>query len=422
MTEKTPRVITCMDTEYDPSILTFEQASAHIDQCIAPLQSIEQVPLHQALDRVLAQEVRSPINVPPYDNSAMDGYAIVGADIPGSSEKRLEKIATVMAGTPYTGTIIAGQCARIMTGGKIPAGADTVIMQERVSVDGDTISIGPGHSKGANVRKAGDDISAGQIVLQQGHKIMPADVGLLASLGIPEVKVYRKIRVAFFSTGDELKPLGSILEDGQIYDSNRYSLLAMLSRAGADTLDMGAVADDRSALQTAFQSASANADVLITTGGVSVGEADFVKEILDRQGKIEFWKLAMKPGKPLAFGRINRCWFFGLPGNPVSAMVTFYQLVLPGLRKLSGQTTSEPTTFKLPCMSKLRKLPGRLEFQRGIMEKNAGGELVVRATGNQGSHVLSSMSKANCFIFLPMECENIEPGTEVEVQPFFGLI
>ena len=422
MTEKTPRPVTCMDTEYDPNIFTFDQASAHIDQCIKRLQSVEQVPIQSALDRVLASDITSPIDVPPYNNSAMDGYAIVAADIPESGEQRLKNVATVMAGKPYTGTIAQGQCARIMTGGKMPVGADTVVMQELVNVDGDTIFIGSGHHKGDHVRNAGDDITAGQLILQQGHKLSPADIGLLASLGIPEIKVYRKIRVAFFSTGDELKPLGSILQEGQIYDSNRYTLFAMLSHMGAETLDMGAIADDRTAIETAFQIASTNADVLITTGGVSVGEADFVKEILSEHGKIEFWKLAVKPGKPLAFGRINDCWFFGLPGNPVSAMVTFYQLVLPALRKLSGQSKLEHLTIKLRCMSKLKKTPGRLEFQRGVMAKNSAGEFVVTGTGSQGSHVLSSVSKANCFIVLPLEWGDVDIGTEVEVQPFLGLI
>jgi molybdopterin molybdotransferase len=422
MTDKTTRPLTCMDPEIDSSIYTFDQASAHIDRSIEPLHSVVQVPIQLALDRVLADDICSPINVPSYNNSAMDGYAIKAVDIPASGETPLKKVATVLAGSPFSGAINEGQCARIMTGAKMPDGADTVVMQELVKVDGDIISIGNNHKHGDNVRYAGDDIAAGQIVLQKGHKIQPADVGLLASLGIPEVKVCRRIRVAIFSTGDELKPIGTVLQEGQIYDSNRYSLFAMLTRMGADILDMGAIADDRCAIEHAFQTASGNADVLITTGGVSVGEADFVKEILSQHGKIEFWKLAMKPGKPLAFGRINQCWFFGLPGNPVSAMVTFYQLVLPGLIKLSGQSKHENTTIKLTCVSKLKKLPGRKEFQRGIIERNSEGDFVVKATGIQDSHVLSSVSKANCFIVLPMECGNIEPGTEVEVQPFFGLV
>lgn len=422
MTDKTSRPVTCMDSEYDPNIFTFEQASAHIDQCIKPLAGMEQLPIQRALDRVLSQDVISPINVPPYDNSAMDGYAISSADIPSNGEKRLAKVTTILAGSPYTGIIKQGQCARIMTGGKLPTGTDTVIMQERVTVDGENVIIDSSHHKGNHVRRAGEDIAEGQVVLQQGQKLLPADIGLLASLGIPEVKVNRRIRVAFFSTGDELKPLGSKLQDGQIYDSNRYAIFAMLSRMGAEPLDMGAVADDRLAIESAFQTASTNADVLITTGGVSVGEADFVKEILEQQGSVEFWKLAMKPGKPLAFGRINQCWFFGLPGNPVSSMVTFYQLVSPALRKLSGQSEFLPTTIKLPCQTQLRKTPGRLEFQRGIMEKNDQGKYIVKGTGSQDSHMLSSMSRANCFIVLPMEWGDVEAGTEVEVQPFFGLL
>jgi molybdopterin molybdotransferase len=309
-----------------------------------------------------------------------------------------------------------------MTGAKIPRGADTVVMQEMVQVDGDTVTFKTDHKQGENVRHAGEDMAAGDVVLHRGRKIIPADLGLLASLGVSEVQVFRKLRIAFFSTGDELKPIGSVLQEGQIYDSNRYALYAMLTRFGADVLDMGAIPDDRDATQAAFAMAAANADVLITTGGVSVGEADFVKETLEQQGDVKFWKLAMKPGKPLTFGRIDDCWFFGLPGNPVSAMVTFYQLVLPGLQKLSGQQKQEPTTIKVPCVSKLSKRPGRIEFQRGILEKNSQGHQVVKSAGGQGSHVLSSMSKANCFIVLPLECGNIEPGSEVEVQPFFGLV
>ncbi|WP_455211185.1 molybdopterin molybdotransferase MoeA [Kaarinaea lacus] len=422
MIEKNAKSLTCMDTEYDSSILQLDQALAHIENSIQPLQSIEQVVIHRALDRVLAQDVTSPIDVPPYDNSAMDGYAVSHSDLSTRGEIRLKTVATIMAGAPHNGDIVSGQCARIMTGAKIPNGTDTVIMQEVVDVAGDTITIQTTHKPGENVRRAGEDISTGETVLKQGRKITPADIGLLASLGIPEVKVYRRIRVAFFSTGDELKPLGSQLLDGQIYDSNRYTLYGMLSRIGADVLDMGAVPDDRQATQEAFTTAAANADVLITTGGVSMGEADFVKETLEQQGDVNFWKLAMKPGKPLTFGRIDQCWFFGLPGNPVSAMVTFYELVLPGLQKLSGQEKLLPTIITVPCVSTLRKRPGRLEFQRGIMEKNAKGKLVVKSTGNQDSHVLSSMSKANCFIILPIDCGTVEPGTFVEVQPFFGLV
>jgi molybdopterin molybdotransferase len=427
MTDKTSEQKTCMDSEYDSSILKFEQALAHIENSIEPLRSSEQVNIHCALDRVLARNVASPINVPPYDNSAMDGYAIMHRDLSdakqaGSQQVQLKTVATIMAGAPFQGELVPGQCARIMTGAKIPRGADTVVMQEMVKVDGDTVTFKTDHKPGENVRRTGEDMATGDVVLHQGHNITPADLGLLASLGISEVQVFRKLRIAFFSTGDELKPVGSVLQEGQIYDSNRYSLYAMLTRFGADVLDMGAIPDDRGATQAAFATAAANADVLITTGGVSVGEADFVKETLERQGDVKFWKLAMKPGKPLTFGRIDHCWFFGLPGNPVSAMVTFYQLVLPGLQKLSGQQKREPTTIKVPCVSTLSKKPGRIEFQRGILERDSQGQLVVKSVGGQGSHMMSSMSKANCFIILPLECGNVEPGSKVEVQPFFGLV
>ena len=422
MTEKTKQTITCMDSEYDSSILTLEQAQIHIENSIQLQQSLEQVSIHRALDRVLAQDITSPIHVPPYDNSAMDGYAVIFNDIAAGGEIRLKIAATVMAGAPHDGKIVSGQCARIMTGAKIPSGTDTVIMQERVEVDGDSIVIKNTHEQAENIRRAGEDIRRGDVVLQQGRKITPADMGLLASLGIPEVKVYRRLRVAFFSTGDELKPLGSVLQDGQIYDSNRYTLYGMLTRIGAEILDMGAVPDNRDATRVAFASAAANADVLVTTGGVSVGDADYVKETLEQQGNVNFWKLAIKPGKPLTFGRIDQCWFFGLPGNPVSTMVTFYQLVLPALQKLSGQDRLVPTTVKIPSVSKLHKRPGRLDFQRGVMTKNREGVLVVESTGDQGSHILSSMSKANCFIILPLESGDVEPGTVVVVQPFFGLV
>ncbi len=411
-----------MDNEYDSRILKLEQALEYIETSIQPVQSAEQVSIHGALNRVLAQDIHSPMNVPPYDNSAMDGYALNHVDLPTAGEAQLNIVATILAGAPFNGRIQPGQCARIMTGAKIPSGTDTVVMQEHVKVTGDKITLTAGHKPGENLRRAGEDISIGDTVLNQGRKITPADLGLLASLGIPEIKVRRQIRVAFFSTGDELRPLGTVLQDGQIYDSNRYSLFGMLTQFGANVLDMGAVPDNREATQAAFAAAAANADVLITTGGVSVGEADFVKETLERQGNMKFWKLAMKPGKPLTFGRIERCWFFGLPGNPVSAMVTFYQLVLPGLRKLAGQQRLDCTTIKVPCTSKLKKSPGRMEFQRGILQKDSEGRMTVTTTGIQGSHVLSSMSKANCFIVLPLEGSNVEPGAEVEVQPFFGLM
>ena len=411
----------CFD-DYDPNSLTMDAALQRIDQAVGPIHAYEYCNLRAALDRVLVQVVTSPINVPAHTNSAMDGYAICGADLPANGDAVLEVVATVLAGNPTPMTIKRGQCARIMTGGKMPSGTDTVIMQEHVTRDEDRISIGTGHRTGQNVRQAGEDLAIGEQVLQPGRRLTPADIGMMASLGISELKVMRRLRVAFFSTGDELRSVGQVLEEGQIYDSNRYTLHGMLSRFGADILDMGVIPDQRDAIRNAFLQAAAEADVLITSGGVSVGEADYVKEALTELGDVNFWKIAMKPGRPLAFGSIQHCHFFGLPGNPVSAMVTFYQFVLPALKKMAGQDSEVPNILELPCTTPLKKSPGRVEFQRGIIETDNQGNMVVRSSGQQGSGILSSMSKANCFIILPMECGSVEANTRVKVQPFAGLI
>jgi len=393
-----------------------------IEDAIHPITACEVCPIRSALDRVLAQAVNSPVNVPAHTNSAMDGYAIRGSDIPTDGETSLTVVATVMAGKPVEQVIESGQCARIMTGGKMPAGTDTVIMQEHVQRTDNHITLDTGHKPGQNVRQAGEDLAMGQEVFQHGRRLTPADIGMLASLGISEVKVIRRLRVAFFSTGDELRGVGEVLGDGQIYDSNRYTLHSMLIRFGAEPLDMGVIPDNREAIRAALLQASAQSDVLITSGGVSVGEADYVKECLNELGEVNFWKIAMKPGRPLAFGKIRQCHFFGLPGNPVSAMVTFYQFVLPALKKLCGQFHEPAPLFEARVTTPLKKSPGRVEFQRGIMETDKNGQLIVRSSGEQGSGILSSMSKANCFIILPMDCGNIEANSLVKIQPFAGLI
>jgi molybdopterin molybdotransferase len=310
-----------------------------------------------------------------------------------------------------------------MTGGVVPEGADTVVMQERAQASGKSITFAPGQRTGQNVREAGEDLRAGSVALRRGRVVRPADLGLIASLGIGEVAVYRPLRVAFFSTGDELKGIGSVLGEGEIYDSNRYTLHGMLARLGCETLDMGVVRDDPQAIERAFHEAAANADVVITSGGVSVGEADFVKGILGRLGEVVFWKIAMKPGRPLAYGKLGGAHFFGLPGNPVSVMVTFYQFVRDALLRLSGADPVEPVpTFTATCASRLKKAPGRTEFQRGILSRGPDGALSVRPTGEQGSGILKSMSEANCFIILGDATGNVEPGTAVEVQLLEGLV
>jgi molybdopterin molybdotransferase len=411
----------CMD-DYDPNSLPADVALETIKSALSSIRGNERVAVRSALNTVLAEDIHSKMNVPSGINSAMDGYAVCAADIPAEGTKALQVVGTSWAGKPFNNKINAGECARIMTGGLLPAGTDTIIIQESVERHDDVIKIDSQTRKGDNVRQAGEDIAIGDLVLAKGTRLAAADLGLLASLGTGEVTIKRKLRVAFFSTGDELRSVGEELDEGCVYDSNRYTLYGMLTRLGCELLDMGVVRDKREDVEEAFLSAADNADVVITSGGVSVGEADFVKETIHKLGQVEFWKVAMKPGRPLAFGRVKNACFFGLPGNPVSVMVTFYQFVQPALRKLMGENQIETITMRVPSASKLKKRPGRLEYQRGIMERDNDGQLVVRKTGAQGSGILSSMSQANCFIVLPIESSTVEPGMLVDVQPFFGLV
>jgi molybdopterin molybdotransferase len=412
----------CAD-DYDPDSMPVAKAREFIHQFLQPLGATLRVPIRSALGRVLAEDVLSPVDVPAHRNSAMDGWALRGADLERGGETTLAEIGASFAGRPFCGSVGPGQCVRIMTGGVVPAGADTVVMQERAKASGKSVTFAPGQMTGQNVREAGEDLAKGSVALRRGRIVRPADLGLIASLGIGEVAVYRPLRVAFFSTGDELKSVGTQLGEGEIYDSNRYTLFGMLQRLGCDVLDMGVVRDEPALLEHAFAEAAASADVVITSGGVSVGEADFVKAMLDRLGEVVFWKIAMKPGRPLAYGKIKGAHFFGLPGNPVSVMVTFYQFVRDALLVLSGAHPVEPVpTFNATCTARLKKAPGRTEFQRGILARGADGELNVRPTGEQGSGILKSMSEANCFIILGDATGNVEPGTSVEVQLLEGLV
>jgi molybdopterin molybdotransferase len=412
----------CAD-DYDPNSMPVAKARAFIHQFLAPIEGTVRVPIRSALGRVLAEDVLSPVDVPSHRNSAMDGWAMRGADLKADAETTLQEIGASFAGKPFGGRVGAGQCVRIMTGGVVPQGADTIVMQEHVKSDGDKVTIGKGHKKGQNLRKAGEDLATGQVALKRGVTLRAADCGLISSLGIGEVSVYRRLRVAFFSTGDELVSIGTQPKVGQIFDSNRYTIHAMLTRMGCEVLDMGVVRDDPNLLEKAFNDAAAAADVVITSGGVSVGEADFVKELLNKLGEVVFWKIAMKPGRPLAYGKIGAAHFFGLPGNPVSVMVTFYQFVRDAMLRLSGVDPVLPTpTFKVPCTSALKKAPGRTEFQRGILTREASGAWSVRVTGEQGSGILRSMSEANCFIVLPTDQGNVAPGALVDVQVLEGII
>ncbi|HTP48477.1 MAG TPA: gephyrin-like molybdotransferase Glp [Casimicrobiaceae bacterium] len=421
---KTLREASCAD-DYDPNSMPVAKARELIASFLVPVSAVERVHVRSALGRVLAEDLVSPLDVPGHDNSAMDGYAVRFADLKHDGETLLKRVGESFAGKPWDGAIGAGECVRIFTGGVMPQGADTVVMQERASEDaaGVRIAAGAVGKAGTNRRFAGEDLKRGQTVFRAGQRLRPAELGMIASLGIGEVNVYRRLRVAFFSTGDELRSIGTPLGAGDVYDSNRYTLYGVLTRLGCEVIDMGVVADDPASLERAFESAAQAADVVITSGGVSVGEADYVKRLLDKLGEVLFWKIAMKPGRPLAYGKLRNAHFFGLPGNPVSVMVTFYEFVRDALLTLQGQREIAPLpTFKVPLSAPIKKTPGRTEFQRGILSADGAGGWTVRTTGDQGSGILSSMSRANCFIVLPAETGNVAAGELVDVQLLEGLI
>ena len=412
----------CED-ELNTGLLTVAEAQSRILDGVTVVTDTETLPVREALNRVLAQKLVSPVDVPAHTNSAMDGYAVRAADLPAKGAAEFPVPGTSWAGRPWLTPIEPGQAVQIMTGGMMPEGADTVIMQEQVERDADIVRIGSGHKPGQNVRAAGEDIAAGAPVFSAGKRLTSADIGVLASLGLGEVSVYRRLKVAFFSTGDELRSVGETLGPGEIYDSNRYTLFAMLKKLDVEINDMGVVRDKRELIEQAFNEAAASADAIITSGGVSVGEADFVKETLEKIGSMSFWKIAMKPGRPVTFGHINDAVFFGLPGNPVSVMVTFFQFVRSALLKMAGEINPPPAySVRARTMSVLRKRPGRYEFQRGVLEQSAAGEFTVRSVGAQGSGILRSMSEANCFILLDPGQSSVEAGQDVLVQPFQNLI
>ena len=409
--------------DYDPNSMSVAKARLHIRNYLNPITEYELVDLRSSLDRILATDILSPANVPNYDNSAMDGYAFNADDITPNASTKLTIIATVFAGKAFDGTLAARECVRIMTGGAMPKGADTVIMQERVQCEANSIHFTEAPKRTMNVRYAGEDLKLGQVVLTSGHLMRAADLGLLASLGIAKILVYRKLKVAFFSTGDELASVGQSLEIGQVYDSNRYTLHGMLTRMGVEVIDMGAIPDNPDLLQSTLLTASQIADVVISSGGVSVGEADYMKLLLTKHGQVVFWKIAMKPGRPLAYGKVGDAHYFGLPGNPVAVMVTFYQFVREAMLVLMGQL--QPTQlpmFNVECTENIRKMTGRTEFQRGVLFADKDGIWKVKPTGAQGSAILSSMSLANCFIVLDEATGNLSAGAIVQVQVLDGLV
>ncbi len=410
---------------YDPQALSARHVKDFLAQLVQPVREQESVPLMLAHGRILAHDVISPISVPPHDNSAMDGYALRGAELLSDQPTPLKVVGTALAGAAWQGSVNAGECVRIMTGAIMPAGLDTVAPQELVKAEGDTVHVPAGLLQaGDNRRLLGEDLMAGQAALQAGTRLAPAACGLLASLGLPSVKVWRRPKVAYFSTGDEILSLGEAPREGAVYDSNRYTVAGLVQALGCELIDMGVVRDDPQALEQAFREAADQADAIITSGGVSVGEADHTKAMMKKLGDVAFWRIAMRPGRPMAVGRIERgdrsAVLFGLPGNPVAVMVTFAAFVRPALQQLMGWQAPPLPLLKAKSTEALRKKPGRTEYQRGIVSTNAAGQLEVSITGNQGSGVLSSMVQANGLIVLGHAQGHVAVGDEVEVMMFDG--
>ena len=417
-------IISCMGG-YDPDALPVARANEIIRSFVAPITGVETLPVRAALGRVLAEDIVSPINVPSHDNSAMDGYAVRADNLASHAPVTLLEIGVALAGKEFRGEVGSGQCVRVMTGAVMPAGTDTVVIQEIVKVDGKHVTVPPGQERGQNRRLAGEDLEKGKPALKAGALIRPAELGMIASLGIGDVRVKQRLRVAFFSTGDELRSITEKLGPGEVYDSNRYTLYGMLTRLGCKVIDMGVVRDDPILLEAAFRKAAASADAVVTSGGVSVGEADYTKQMMTKLGEVVFWKIAMRPGRPMAFGRIETdgkaAYLFGLPGNPVAVMVTFYHFVRGALLTMMGRADTDLPLLRVKSQSALRKKPGRTEYQRGVLEQR-NGEWTVRLTGAQGSGILRSMSEANCFVVLHHEQGSVKAGDPVDVMLMDGLV
>ena len=411
--------------------LSVDEVLQRIAQQVRPITDEESVDITQALDRVLARDVISPVSVPPHDNSAMDGFAFDGRALDAGGTLSLAVVGTALAGQGWAQTLRAGECVKIMTGAIMPPGLDTVVPLELTERTGDTVSLSCSALKpGANRRRLGEDLMAGEPALLAGQRLTPAALGLLASLGLQTLPVVRRLRVAYFSTGDEILSPGEAPREGAVYDSNRFTLTGLLKRMGIEVVDMGVVPDQPDSLRTAFERAGREADVVLTSGGVSMGDADHTRAIIQQLGQVDFWRIAMRPGRPMAFGRLDAVpgasaeagWLFGRPGNPVAAMVTFLVLVRPALQRLMGCSSKPPVLLKARCTEALRKRPGRSEFQRGIVGQNEEGVLCVHTTGPQGSGVLSSMVQGNGLIVLHHDQGAVAAGDEVDVMVFDGAV
>jgi molybdopterin molybdotransferase len=413
--------ISCQ-SDYDPNALPVSGVRNIIERVIAPVEGIEHLAIRTALDRVLAVDLISPIDVPGRDNSAMDGYALRACDLSSDGPTRMKIAGSSLAGQPFAGAVPKGAAIRIMTGGVMPDDLDTVVIQEEVRTEGDEVLVPTGQQAGQNRRRRGEDLARGQPALSAGKRLTPADLGLLASLGFSEVPVRRKLRVAFFSTGDELRSVGQPLAPGEVYDSNRYTIFGMLTRLGVEAIDMGVVRDDPQSLENAVRVASENADAIISSGGVSVGEADFTRQVMEKLGDIAFWTIAMRPGRPMAFGKIGNAHYFGLPGNPVAVMITFYFFARDALLRQMGAQASALPYVRARSESAFRKRPNRTEYQRAFLTHGADGSMVVRGSGSQGSGVLRSMSAANCIVVMHHDQGPVAVGDMVDCIAFEGLV
>ena len=437
---------------YDPQALSADQVSAFLERLALPVTATEELGIFEALGRVLARDVVSPLSVPPHDNSAMDGYALAGAQLVAGQPLTLRVVGTALAGKAWTGAVGAGECLKIMTGAIMPPGLDTVVPQEfTTSADGHITIAANVLRLGDNRRFKGEDLMEGGVALSKGELLTPAALGLVASLGLKTITVYRRLRVAYFSTGDEILSLGEPPREGAVYDSNRYTVFGLLTRLGVEVIDLGVVRDEPALLEAAFRDAAQRADAIITSGGVSVGEADHTRTMMKQLGDVAFWRIAMRPGRPMAVGRIdsnkitaksgpnvrtvgassyqshtelnpNGAILFGLPGNPVAVMVTFLALVRPALLRMMGCTHPTPPLLRAVSTQAIRKKPGRTEYQRGLVSVGEGGTLQVRTTGNQGSGVLSSMVQANGLIVLHHDQASVQSGDVVEVMVFEGVV
>ena len=435
---------------YDPQALPADGVNAFLERLVEPVTEVERVPLFEALGRVLAEDLISPISVPPHDNSAMDGFAFAGAELAPGQPLSLKVVGTALAGPAWRGSVARGECVKIMTGAVMPSGLDTVVPQEFTQLQDDVVSVPADVVRpGDNRRKLGEDLMAGQPALLKGERVGPAALGLIASLGIAEVPVWRRLRVAYFSTGDEIMSLGEEPREGAVYDSNRYTVFGLLTRLGCQMVDLGVVRDDPPALEAAFRDAAERADAIITSGGVSVGEADHTRAMMKQLGDVAFWRIAMRPGRPMAAGRIgaselarrdasalpesaisyrhaakpmSNAVLFGLPGNPVAVMVNFLAFVRPALLRMMGARPEPPVLLRAASEEPMRKKPGRTEYQRGIVTRHADGSLSVRTTGNQGSGVLSGMVRANGLIVLAHAQGEVAVGDAVSVMMFEGAM